>query len=435
MSYLGHESEDVEFKDGLGQLDKGIMGLTAMLNRCNHGTVYFGVRDDGVVIGTQVGKDTVEKIRNRISTLVEPQVIPDIDILNTEDGLEYLRVTVSGYSSAYSYNGRYYIRNVTSNVLMSPELLTRMLMSKGPDLSKEIPSPVKELTFSSFVSYLESKNIHVHDHRRFLENHGLINRSGEFNITAYLMSDQNNVPLQLVLFEGIDKGVFSSRTDFGRRSMLVSVRNMLDHVLSLQSTRVIINAGERKETPLFDMDAFREAWINACVHNDWRAMVPPSVFIYDDRLEIQSYGRIPFMLSLEEFYSGKSMPVNKTLFDLFILADYSEQSGHGIRTIVDRYGKEAIVMGDNIITVTIPFAFTPSWVLSREKGDGRADLINESDRAVLDFVKTRPYAKISQISEGVGLSYPTVSKIISKLKREGMLANDGTTRVNEWRVL
>ena len=43
---LGKENEDQEFKLGLGQLDKGIKSLSAMLNRKSEGTVYYGVDDD-----------------------------------------------------------------------------------------------------------------------------------------------------------------------------------------------------------------------------------------------------------------------------------------------------------------------------------------------------------------------------------------------------
>ena len=48
---LGKENEKQEFKAGLGQLDKGLKSLSAMLNRGSEGTVFFGVDDDGTVKG------------------------------------------------------------------------------------------------------------------------------------------------------------------------------------------------------------------------------------------------------------------------------------------------------------------------------------------------------------------------------------------------
>ena len=43
------ETETVEFKSTLAELDKGIVSLTAMLNKSGTGTVYFGVRNDGEI--------------------------------------------------------------------------------------------------------------------------------------------------------------------------------------------------------------------------------------------------------------------------------------------------------------------------------------------------------------------------------------------------
>ena len=63
---LGREDEFKEFKEGLGQLDKGLKSVTAMLNRHNIAIVYFGVDDNGNVVGLQTGKDTLMDIRNKI---------------------------------------------------------------------------------------------------------------------------------------------------------------------------------------------------------------------------------------------------------------------------------------------------------------------------------------------------------------------------------
>ncbi len=432
---LGFEDETTEFKSSIGQLDKGIMGLTAMLNKHNRGTLYLGVDNNGDVIGIQIGKNTIEKIRNRIDSLVQPKCLPEIEILVTDDDVEYIRITCSGYASAYSYNERYYIRNVTSNVSMTPDMLTKMLLSKGTDVPAMIESPIQDLTFSAFTRYMETKGRHVRSDKTYYESHGMINNDKKFNILAYLLSDQNNVPMQVVVFDGTDKSVMSKRTDFGRRSIIISVGLILDYIQSFQTTKVVLTNGTRKNVDLFNMESFREAWINACVHNDWKSMIPPSVFIFDNRIEVQSYGSIPFMLSMDEFYSGKSMPVNKSLFDIFILADYSEQSGHGIQKIVETYGRQSIMIGDNIITVTLPFSFTPDRVSSRLNKSIYDDILNNNDIRTLEYLKHNRYAKIKHISDALEMSVPAVNKIISKLKKNGFLVNDGNNRLNSWRVV
>lgn len=48
---FGIENESQEFKGSLAQLDKAIKSLTAMVNKNSRGTVYFGVDDNGNVVG------------------------------------------------------------------------------------------------------------------------------------------------------------------------------------------------------------------------------------------------------------------------------------------------------------------------------------------------------------------------------------------------
>ena len=112
---IGRESETVEFKESIAQLDKGIRSLTAMLNRHQYGSLFIGVNDDGEVIGMDIGPRTKETIRNRIRDMVKVQVIPEIIEHVTDDGKTYIEVRVIGYNTPYSCDCRYYIRNVSSD--------------------------------------------------------------------------------------------------------------------------------------------------------------------------------------------------------------------------------------------------------------------------------------------------------------------------------
>ena len=76
----GKETEFLDNKESLGQLDKGLKSLTAMLNRHNSGIVYFGTKDNGDVIGMTIGKNTLQNIRVRISKIVQPRIVSDIEI-------------------------------------------------------------------------------------------------------------------------------------------------------------------------------------------------------------------------------------------------------------------------------------------------------------------------------------------------------------------
>jgi len=43
---------------------------------------------------------------------------------------------------------------------------------------------------------------------------------------------------------------------------------------------------------MFNFEALKEAWINACVHNRWVDGTPLAIYWYEDRIEIMSYGGV-----------------------------------------------------------------------------------------------------------------------------------------------
>lgn len=106
---------------------------------------------------------------------------------------------------------------------------------------------------------------------------------------------------------------------------------------------------------MFSQDAFIEAWINAVVHNDWKQGVPPAVYVFEDKLEIDSIGGLPDGQTLDSFFKGKSVPVNESMIRLFMKLEIMEQNGHGIPTILKEYDKNIFEIEDNFVTVTIPF--------------------------------------------------------------------------------
>ena len=77
--------------------------------------------------------------------------------------------------------------------------------------------------------------------------------------------------------------------------------------------------------------------------------------VYEDRIEILSRGTLAPDQTLEGFFAGESVPVNKKLSEIFLQLHISEKSGRGVPKIIETYGKEAFEFRKNSIVVTIPF--------------------------------------------------------------------------------
>ncbi len=83
-----------------------------------------------------------------------------------------------------------------------------------------------------------------------------------------------------------NKSVMSKRTEYGKKCLLLTVSEVLEFFEAINITNTDLTRARRKEVHLFDYASFREAWINACLHNNWNEGIAPSVFMYDDRIEI-----------------------------------------------------------------------------------------------------------------------------------------------------
>ena len=429
---LGIENEFQEFKEGLGQLDKGLKSITSMLNRHGKATVYFGVDDNGDVCGLSIGKNTLMDIRNKIRDKIEPRIFAEIVELSDELGRKYIKVSANGADIPYSFDGRYYIRNVSSDEQASNDILRKMLATSDSDIIRQKTSPKQNLTFKTLFALLSGVGKHPSDTEEFYGNYGLLTRDGKFNINAYLLSDNNDISMKVVVFEGKDKSVMSRRTEYGSKCLLLSLDEIAEFFSSMNVTRVDVKETKRKENALFDYPSFREAWINACLHNDWNNAIAPSVYVFDDRIEVVSYGGIPYTLTKEGFFNGTSVPVNKSLLFVFIAAGYAEQSGHGVPTIVDRYGRGVFSFEDGMVKVTIPLEFERNEVQERKNAERQRKGLTRNQKKIYDILFEDGKKSLQEVADESGLSLAGVKKICLKLQEYGILERSGSKKDGVW---
>ena len=175
---------------------------------------------------------------------------------------------------------------------------------------------------------------------------------------AQLLSDNSHIPVRFSLFSGESKSttMYSVR-EFGNTCLLYSLDDVLRYgeVLNIPQADERNRIVERKEVPLFHAEAYREAVINAFVHNLWIDGNAPMITGFRDRIEILSRGHLPPKQTVEGFFAGESVPVNQKLSDIFLQLHISERSGRGIPKITELYGEDCIELRENSIVVTIPF--------------------------------------------------------------------------------
>ena len=84
---------------------------------------------------------------------------------------------------------------------------------------------------------------------------------------AYLLSDNNDISIKVVTFNGEDKTIMIRRNEYGNKCLMLAVDQVINYIESINDTKVTIGAHGRIDEPLFDINSFKEAWMNACIHS------------------------------------------------------------------------------------------------------------------------------------------------------------------------
>ncbi len=426
---FGRETEYVEYKKSLTEAQDGYVALVAMLNKHCKGKVIFGVKDDGTAVGVDIGKNTLRSISQDISNFIEPRLIPQIEVVEPKEGVRCISVSVEGNDRPYSKSGSYYIRSGEENKII-PRIELRRMFQSFTDLLMDAPSFIKDLTFDELIGMMRARGLHVEDIENVLRRQRLIRPDGSFNMVAELVSDQNPFVLSVSIFSGIDRREVKRTTDFSGHSIMKEMQSVLDYLEAINDTEVDMSSLVRKDTKLFDIGSFREAWVNAVVHNTWMLGIAPAVHVFDDRLEVISYGSIPYGQSDEDFFRGVSMPVNESLMQIFRGLGLSEHTGHGVPVIVESCGRDAFDISGSNIRVTIPFHRRRSLSAGQSK-----EALSEKERLILSILMTEPTLTLSKVSEIGNIGVSNTRAIVSALQTKGYLVREGSRKKGSWKVL
>ncbi|MBR1884681.1 MAG: putative DNA binding domain-containing protein [Clostridia bacterium] len=430
---LGLESEKIEFKKSTSELIEGVVSISAMLNKHGEGTIYFGVKNNGDVIGQKdINEDTLRDVSRKIAEGIKPQIIPTIALELVEDK-KIIRVDVKGNDIPYSAFGKYYSRSYDEDKQLSPEMLKSLINKDGePDSIVKKESLKQDLTFKMLKGLYISNDLKINN-EKFEQNLGLFTNDNRYNYMAELLADSNDISIKVVTFAGVDKTVMLKRTEYGGKCLLMCVRNVLEYMESINETKVKVSGLKRQEEKYFDFNCFKEAWLNACIHTRWSEEIPPAVYIYDNRIEVVSNGGLPSALSEEDFFEGVSKPTNKRLLKIFGDLDYIDQTGHGVPLIVKKYGKRAFYISKHTIIVTIPL----NKDLLEEKETNKivyTDL-NESEMKVLNLIKNDVEYKTKDLMKITNFSEPYINKIIYSLKNKHYIKRIGANKNGHWKIL
>ena len=291
---VGKETEVLEFKESTAEFDKAIRAIVAMLNKSGHGTIYFGVKDNGDVIGQEIGSDTLSNLTDRIKSSIKPSVYPTLDKLEFGDK-KIITVSFSGNNKPYAYKGRFYIRMEQQNIPIDP-IVIRELIKESHEYNDAWENELTEYNYQ----YIDDEAVDMfyrqavaldrienfdHTSEELLTQLGLMKNGYLNNAGLYLFG--KNSPL---VYKAVEYPTTERLDPIDLKRFEGNIFNLILKVINFISQKirwkVKITDIHRKEIPEVPIVAIREIVINSLVHSDFHADTEHQVTIDNNEIEI-----------------------------------------------------------------------------------------------------------------------------------------------------
>ena len=436
------EHRCLELKKTTGELQDGMHTACAFLNT-DGGWLIFGVAPKSLkMLGQQVSDDTQREIAQALSGLYPVvEVKPEYIDVPGRTGDQLIVMYFGGWKwgqMPYTFRGCPYYKNESTTQVMPQEMYEERLRAAKPEQFAWERQVADGITFSD----LDDKRIY--DAVRLGVERGRMPATAQSESVESLLGKWSlmrdgkvlngavalfgkriggftQMGLRLARFRGTDKNEFvdSGQAEGNFFDLLDAGMAFLFKHLS-QSGKIV---GFKKEEQLeIPAEALREALTNALCHRQLEKYnLTPSIAIYDDRVEIENPGRLPFDLTPETIKSAHaSYPYNPLIAEVLFKSSFLESWGSGVGRMVDACRAQGVPEPEYEVTGGfVRIVFRRATVKTTEKEGGSNLSGKELARSWqgvgkefgLDFNVLKTIAvfcvearSLSEIAEHVGLS-------------------------------
>lgn len=453
------------------------------------GVLEVGKNDDGVVVGVADARSLLEEIPNKINSTMG--IVADVDLC-TDDGLNYLVITVLPYPNPISYHGKYYIRSGATNRELTGNALDEFMLRKYGRTWDGSPVPyvkvsdlddraIREFRTKALTSRrLTEADLDISDPALI---DSLRLAEGKYLKRAAVLLFHED-PEKWVTGAYIKIGYFETGADLRYQDEVHGpLITMADRVMDIIYTKyfrdwISYKGIQRVDAPPVPRDAMREAILNAVIHRDYSVAVPIQIKVFPDKVMIFSQGGLPENWTVDELWAHhQSKPRNPDIANAFYRSGQIEVWGRGIEKIEEACLKDSapppvFKSKENDVQVTFPFVARPTT--SRKHSlvdviDDGADVIEtgvnvienviendsnviETDSNVIENViengltrpsKTQmiiaamldnPKVTWKELARIVGVTERTVARLVGALREAGVIQRIGPDKGGHWIV-
>ena len=427
------EGKTLEFKRDLSSPDRFLRTVVAFANTSG-GTILIGVEDrSGHIRGVTNPLDLEERAANLISDSIRPRLLPDLEIASYRN-TQLLAVRVYPSPARPHFIKREglghgaYVRLGSTNRQADAELVAEMqrfasgesfderpmpaLGSQALDIrvASELFAPVRKLTRRN----LETLRLLTSHQGRPVPTVGGVLLCGRDRLTHF-----PDAWIQAGRFDGTDKAVILDHTEL-KMPLVQAIDEAIAFVEKHSLRGAAIGRVRRQDQWSLPPATVREAIVNAVAHTDYSQQgAPIRVAIFDDRLEVENPGLLPFGLTLEDLPLGISKLRNRVIGRMFHELGLVEQWGSGIPRMLAACRESGLSPPEwDEIGVRLRVTLRTDRV-----GEARVDPTN---RAILDLLEHGNQRSTHEIAGAIELSPRATRTRLAKLVARGLVREIGT---------
>jgi predicted HTH transcriptional regulator len=326
------EDSYTQFKVDITNNDKLAEELVAFSN-AKGGVLIIGVSDNNDVVG--LSDDDIRRLNqligNVINSNITPPITPITEIKTLKDKKLLIVTVEDGSNKPYSTNKGIYLTKAGSDKRkISPEELKRLFDQSKKLFADEEPVRETDITdlnqqlFDKFLEkydkklYKELKNNDL-DFKRLLQNFDIM-RGENLTLAGNLIFGINpqkfnkSFYVDCCYFDGNDISVtkyINERRVYGDFETLYI--KATDFIKSNLINKQVDDNFNSNGVPEISHEVIGELVVNALIHRDYHINSSIKIFMFHDRVEITSPGKLFNSLTVEKIKLGTSIRRNQTL--------------------------------------------------------------------------------------------------------------------------
>lgn len=427
------EGKTLEFKRDLSSPDGVLKTLVAFANTAG-GTVLVGVEDrTRNVRGVPDALDVEERIANIVSDSIAPRLLPEIEILPWRR-TQVIAIQVHPSAARPHYLKRdgaesgTYVRVGSTNRRADAEMLQELRRAARGETYDEQPMADLDSEALDFRAASESFKPTRTLRKRDLETLRLLTKHQGHTVPTvggvllFGRDRERHFPdawIQAGRFDGLDKSRILDRAEF--RGLPVSA---IEAAIAFIEKHTLYGAeiGRVRRTDRWNLPpiAVREAMINAVAHADYAQRgAPIRISIFDDRLEIENPGLLPFGLTVEDLEHGISKLRNRVIGRVFHALGLIEQWGSGIQRMTAAC-RDTGLADPRFEEIATRFRVT---IFTTQVNHPTLD---DTDQAIVNALSDGTGKLTSQIAAVIGLTSRATRTRLARLVGSGLVREVGS---------